>query len=346
MSIKIVDTDKMQREQLQQPSALTDDIAVFRRFNRMYTRFIGTLQEGLLNSSYSLAEARVLYELANRTAPKAKEIAEELGMDPGYLSRLLGKFERDALLERKASEQDNRYADLILTRQGKLAFKKLNARSDEQAHQILGRLPHGELTRLIRSMQAIEEILSKKSDAQGIRPPYVLRPHRPGDMGWVVSREGAVYAEEYGWDDTFEALVAQVVGDFLKNFDPKRERCWIAEINGQSAGHIFLVKHPEQPETAKLRLLFVEPAARGMGLGQVLVDECLHFARLAGYRRVVLWTQSILAAAHHLYRRAGFRLIQEEPHHSFGKDLIGQIWELDLNERAARETNHARATYP
>jgi DNA-binding MarR family transcriptional regulator/GNAT superfamily N-acetyltransferase len=324
----MLDTSEMQLEQLP-PAALTEDIASFRRFNRMYTRFIGTLQEGLLNSSYSLAEARVLYELANREAPKAKEIAEELGMDPGYLSRLLGKFERDALLKRKASEQDSRYADLTLTRRGKAAFSELNALSDEQARDVLGPLPHGERTRLIRSMRAIEEILMKANTDRN-HPPFVLRPHRVGDMGWVVSREGAVYAEEYGWDETFEALVARVVADFLTNFDPKRERCWIADVEGQSIGHIFLVKHPEQPEVAKLRLLFVEPSARGMQLGHTLVNESIQFARTAGYRRIVLWTQSILVAAHSIYRRAGFRLVREEPHQSFGKDLIGQTWELEL----------------
>jgi DNA-binding MarR family transcriptional regulator/GNAT superfamily N-acetyltransferase len=318
------------QQELLPPSALTEDMAAFRRFNRMYTRFIGTLQEGLLNSSYNLAEARVLYELANRQSSKAKEIAEELGMDAGYLSRLLGKFEREELLKRTASAQDGRYTDLALTRKGKSAFAKLNALSDEQAREILETLPYDQRTQLIRSMQIIESILTK-ADANGNRPPYVLRPHRVGDMGWVVCREGAVYAEEYGWDDTFEALVARVVADFLANFDPKRERCWIADVNGQSMGHIFLVKHPEQPEVAKLRLLFVEPSARGMGLGQTLVNECLRFARTAGYRRVVLWTQSILVAAHAIYRRAGFRLVQEEPHHSFGKDLIGQTWELELS---------------
>jgi DNA-binding MarR family transcriptional regulator/GNAT superfamily N-acetyltransferase len=325
----MLDTGEMQRQQLA-PSALTEDMAAFRRFNRMYTRFIGTLREGLLNSSYSLAEARVLYELANREAPKAKEIAEELGMDAGYLSRLLGKFERDALLKRKASEQDSRYADLALTRRGKAAFSELNALSDEQARAILGQLMHGERTRLIRSMRAIEGILMK-ADTDRNYPPFVLRPHRVGDMGWVVCREGAVYAEEYGWDDTFEALVARVVADFLTNFDPKRERCWIADVEGQSMGHIFLVKHPEEPEVAKLRLLFVEPGTRGMGLGHALVNECIQFARTAGYRRIVLWTQSILVAAHSIYRRAGFRLVREEPHHSFGKDLMGQTWELELS---------------
>jgi len=309
------------------PSALTDDIVFFRRFNRMYTRLIGTLQEGLLNTEYSLAEARVLYELANRDSPKAKDVAEGLGMDPGYVSRLLAKFERDALLKRKVSAQDNRYAEIALTQRGKSAFRKLDALSDEQARTVLAHLPHGERTRLIRSMRAIEDILVK-TDRN--RPAYVLRPHRIGDMGWVVSREGAVYAEEYGWDATFEALVAQIVADFLTNFDPKRERCWIADVDGQSMGHIFLVRHPDLPEVAKLRLLFVEPSARGMGLAHTLVNECIRFARTAGYRRVVLWTQSILLAAHSIYKRAGFRLVQEEPHHIFGKDLVGQTWELEL----------------
>ena len=317
------------RQDQRPPSALTDDIAVFRQFNRMYTRLIGTLQEGLLNTRYSLAEARVLYELANREAPKANEIAEGLGMDRGYLSRLLGKFENDALLKRKPSAQDNRYAELTLTPRGKAAFRKLNALSDEQARTVLERLPPADRARLVHSMRAIENILVKKDPEQN-RPPYVLRPHRVGDMGWVVSREGAVYAEEYGWDETFEALVAQVVADFLRNFDSKQERCWIAELDGQSIGHIFLVKHPDLPGVAKLRLLFVEPSARGLGLGHTLVNECIRFARTAGYSRLILWTQSILFAAHRIYERAGFHLVQEEPHRSFGKDLIGQTWALDL----------------
>ena len=314
------------------PSALTEDIAVFRQFNRMYTRLIGTLQEGLLNTSYSLAEARVLYELANRESPKANEIADGLGMDRGYLSRLLGKFENDALLKRKTSEQDNRYSELSLTPRGKAAFRKLNALSDRQARTLLEHLPPADRARLIRSMRAIESILVKIHPEEN-RPPCVLRPHRVGDMGWVVSRQGAVYAEEYGWDETFEALVAQVVADFLRNFDSKRERCWIAEIDGQSVGHIFLVKHPDQPGIAKLRLLFVEPSARGLGLGHTLVNECIRFARTAGYCRLILWTQSILFSAHRIYERAGFQLVQEEPHHSFGKDLIGQTWALDLSEK-------------
>jgi DNA-binding MarR family transcriptional regulator/GNAT superfamily N-acetyltransferase len=309
------------------PALLTDDIAIFRRFNRMYTRFIGTLNEGLLNSPYSLAEARVLYELATRDAPKAKEIADELGVDAGYLSRLLGKFERDGLLKRKASEQDGRYADLMLTARGRSAFKKLNALSEEQAETVLERLPPSARTQLVDCMRTMEGILTR-TDRR--RLPYILRPHRVGDMGWIVYREGIGYAEQYGWDDTFEALVARIVDQFVTNFDPGRERCWIAEIDGQNVGHIFLVKHPDESETAKLRLLFVEPSARGVGLGDALVKECVRFARTAGYKKVVLWTQSILVGAHRIYERAGFRLVKEEPHHSFGKDLTGQTWELEL----------------
>ena len=310
------------------PAPLTEDIALFRRFTRMYTRFIGTLQEGLLNTEFSLAEARVLYELANRAEPAAKDIAEALGIDPGYLSRLLGKFERAGLVKRKTSEQDSRFSEIALTRKGKAAFRKLNKLSETQASRILTSLPPAGRTQLIQSMQTIEKILTP---ADRDRTPYILRPHRIGDMGWVVCRESAVYAEEYGWDETFEALVARIVSDFLTNFDPGRERCWIADVDGHSVGHIFLVKHPEEPRTAKLRLLFVEPGARGMGLGRALVNECIRFARTAGYRRIVLWTQSILVSAHRIYQGAGFRMVDEEPHHRFGADLMGQTWALELD---------------
>ncbi|HWF47350.1 MAG TPA: helix-turn-helix domain-containing GNAT family N-acetyltransferase [Bryobacteraceae bacterium] len=285
------------------------------------------MNERLLDSDFSLGEARVLYELATRTAPKASEIAEGLGLDAGYLSRLLGKFERDGLLQRKASEQDGRFAELMLTALGKTSFKKLNALSDEQARAALEGLPPAARMELVRCMQSIEGILMKDRS----RLPYVLRLPRVGDMGWIIYREGIGYAEQFGWDETFEALAAKIVGEFVANFDPSRERCWIAEIDGQNVGHVFLVKHPNRPQTAKLRLLFVEPCARGMGLGDALVNECIRFARSAGYRKIVLWTQSILVAAHRIYSRAGFRLVKEEPHHSFGKDLVGQEWELDLS---------------
>jgi DNA-binding MarR family transcriptional regulator/GNAT superfamily N-acetyltransferase len=303
------------------------DVGVFRRFNRMYTRLLGTLEEGMHHTKYNLAEARVLYELATRTDPKATDVAEALAMDPGYLSRILTKLENAALLKRKVSKQDSRCAHLSLTPKGRAAFHTLNAESDKQASAILDPLPPSERAQFIQSIHKIEDILAKDNQAH---PPYVLRPHRPGDMGWVVHREGAFYAEEFGWDETFEALAARIVADFVIHFDPDRERCWIGEIDGQPVGHVFLVKHPDQPDTAKLRLLFVERSARGKGLGNVLVNECIRFAQTCGYKKITLWTQSILVAAHRIYERSGFRLVKEEPHHSFGADLIGQTWELDL----------------
>jgi DNA-binding MarR family transcriptional regulator/GNAT superfamily N-acetyltransferase len=308
-------------------SDLASQIASFRHFNRMYTRYIGTLDEGLLHTDYTLAEARVLYELATRTAPKATEIAEALAVDPGYLSRLLGKFERDGLLLKKISDEDGRSAELTLTAHGSSAFKKLNALSNEQARTTLQTLPPAARMELIRCVRSIEALLMNVDRG---RPSFVLRPHRVGDMGWVVYREAVGYAEQFGWDGSFENLAAKIVLEFLNNFEPARERCWIAEIDGHHVGHIFLVKHPAQPGAAKLRLLFVEPGARGLGLGDALVNECIRFARTAGYRKVVLWTQSMLTAAHRIYQRFGFHLVKEEPHHSFGRDLVGQEWELQL----------------
>lgn len=308
-----------------QQLTLDADISLFRRFNRMYTRLLGTLDEGLLKSQYSLAEARVLFELANRKNPRAKEIADELGMDPGYLSRILRNFEGNGLLKRHASVTDNRAAELSLTRQGQSEFKKINGLSQQQAHEILCSLHPSQRSQLIGSMHRIESILAGVKQAS-----FVLRPPRVGDMGWVIYREGALYGEEYGFDHTFEALVARIVADFMANFDPDRERCWVADANGENMGHIFLVKHPDQPETAKLRLLLVEPRARGMGIGRALVDECLRFAREAGYRKVVLWTQNILVSARRIYEGTGFHLVREEPGRQFGKDLVAQTWELKL----------------
>jgi DNA-binding MarR family transcriptional regulator/GNAT superfamily N-acetyltransferase len=302
-----------------------EEIAAFRCFNRFYTRVIGTLSERLLDTAYSLTEARILYELAHREQATAKEIAGELSLDPGYLSRILRKFEEAGLIEKETSSVDARLVLLKLTHRGKAAFGELNQLSNKQAHELLDSLPPSKREDLLRSMQTIEEVLTHRSTA-----PYILRQHRPGDMGWVTSRHGALYAQEYGWDDHFEALVARIVADFIIDYDPKRERCWIAERNGDRLGCIFLVKHPELSDTAKLRLLLVEPSARGLGLGKVLVNECVSFARTAGYKKVTLWTQSILTAAHHIYQQAGFKLVREEPHHSFGADLIGQTWVLSF----------------
>ena len=306
---------------------MADDILAFRQFNRFYTRQIGTLDEGLLSTEFSLAEARIIYELATRQEPGAKEIAEALGMDAGYLSRVLAKLEGAGIVKRKTSKQDNRRVDLALTAKGKAAFEKLNSLSEKQAGSILEGIGPSDRTRLISSMKTIESVLNEAGEEQ---KPFILRNHRPGDMGWVVYREGAVYAEEYGFDSTFEALVAKIVSDFLAGFDPKLERCWMAEMNGQPVGHIFLMKHPTNSRTAKLRLFLIEKSARGKGLGQALVGECVRFAREAGYRKITLWTQSELLAAQHVYKKAGFRMVKGEPHQSFGRDLIGQTWELKL----------------
>jgi DNA-binding MarR family transcriptional regulator/GNAT superfamily N-acetyltransferase len=303
-------------------------VSQFRSFTRFYTRFIGTLQEGILGSALSLAEARVLYELATQTGPTAKQIVSALGLDPGYLSRILGRFEKEGFLRRMAAPKDARRQILQLTRKGLALFRDLNQRSDEQVQTVLGTLEPAQRDSLVTSMGRIEALLGRPiADERA----FSLRSHRPGDMGWVVHREGALYAQEYGWDERFEALAARVVADFIDHFDSNRERCWIAERDGEQLGHIFLVKHPEREGVAKLRLLLVEPSARGMGVGHALVAECVRFAREAGYRKITLWTQSILTAAHRIYQQAGFHLVHEEPHHSFGKDLVAQTWELDLS---------------
>ena len=318
-------------------SSTAPSTAAFRSFNRAYTRFLGTLNNHYLRTAFSLAEGRVLYELATRhPTPQAKQIAETLGLDPGYLSRILRKFERGGLVTRSTSTGDKRAADLALTPRGRAAVHTLNHRADTQARTVLEKLSTSERNQFEHALSTIQAAigLPESFDPSSLRrsdpPSLVLRTHRPGDMGVVVQLEGAGYVEQYGWDNTFEGMAARIVGDFLANYDATCERCWIAELNGVHVGHIFLVKHPEQPGTAKLRLLYVDPAARGMGLGARLVDECVRFARSAGYKRITLWTQSILAAAHRIYQAAGFRLVKEEPHHSFGKDLVGQTWELDL----------------
>jgi DNA-binding MarR family transcriptional regulator/GNAT superfamily N-acetyltransferase len=312
---------------LRHPSEMDQAIAAYRRFTRFYTRILGLLGEKLLKGGRSLTEARVLYELGGAGRTSASEIAAELNLDRGYLSRILTKLEKERLLTRTASATDARQVVVRLTRKGKVMFARLNRFSSEQAREALDRLTPEQCSNVIGSMQTIENLLSAAGPA---RPPLVLRPHRPGDMGWVVGRNGALYAQEYGWDQTYEALVARITADFLTNFDPQRERCWIAERNGERLGCIFLVRHPEQEGVAKLRLLLVEAGARGMGLGKVLVSECIAFARCCGYKKMTLWTQSILHAAHHIYQQAGFRLVTEEPHHSFGADLVGQTWELEL----------------
>jgi DNA-binding MarR family transcriptional regulator/GNAT superfamily N-acetyltransferase len=296
-----------------------------RRFNRFYTKQIGLLQETLLRSSFSLSEARVLYELAHRENLTASELAKDLGLDAGYLSRLLASFENRGLLKKKRAESDARQSLLLLTAKGRRMFAAIDARSSAEVAAMLDQYPATEQNRLLAAMKTIEELLGARSEPANA---FLLRPHQPGDMGWVVHRHGLLYAEEYGWDETFEALVAEIVAKFIRNFDPKRERCWIAERDGEIAGSVFLVK--ESTSVAKLRLLLVEPRARGLGIGRRLVEECIRFARQAGYCKITLWTNNILIGARRIYDQAGFLLVEESPHHSFGHDLVGQYWELDL----------------
>ena len=307
--------------------SLAPTVASFRQFNRAYTRFLGTLNDRYLHTDFSLAEGRVLYELATHPSLQAKEIADALGLDAGYLSRIVAKFKKAGLVSRTTSKADRRASNLRITERGRAVVRTLNLRADKQAAAVLKKLSAGQRTEFSHALNTVEQIvLEREPTASSI----VLRNHRPGDMGMVVHLEGAGYVEQRGWDMTFEALAARIVADFLEKFNPARERCWIAEMDGRHVGHIFLVQHPEERETAKLRLLYVDPVARGMGLGNRLVNECVQFAREVGYKKITLWTQSILTAAHRIYQAAGFRLVREEPHHSFGKDLVGQTWELDL----------------
>ena len=302
------------------------NIHAVRSFNRFYTRQIGVLREGLLKSPYSLAELRVLYEIAHRQQPTATELCQQLGLDPGYLSRILRGFEKRGLVRKSASQADGRQSLLGLTARGKETFAALDARQSEGVATMLRQLPAAGQARLVQAMRAIETVLGNAPEP---RTPYILRSHQPGDMGWVVHRHGVLYAKEYGYDETFEALVAEIAAKFIQHFDPKRERCWIAEKDGEIVGSVFLVKKTKT--VAKLRLLLVEPSARGLGIGKRLVGECLRFARQVGYKKMVLWTQSELPAARHIYQGAGFRLVQQKKHQSWGRDdLISQIWEVKL----------------
>jgi DNA-binding MarR family transcriptional regulator/GNAT superfamily N-acetyltransferase len=296
-----------------------------RTFNRFYTRRIGVLEEGYLESPFSLVQARVLYELAHRSQPTATEIARELGLDTGYLSRILRGFERTGLVEKRPSAHDGRRRLLSLTARGREAFAPLDTRSRTDTEAMLGNLSPAAQLRLIGAMGVITKLLNDETDGAAT---YLLRPHRPGDMGWVVQRHGVLYAEEYGWDETFEALVAEIVAGFIRHFDPERERCWIVERDGENVGSVFLMAHRERERVGQLRLLLVEPSARGLGLGHRLVDECTRFARQVGYQTVTLWTNDVLVSARRIYEAAGFHLVQEERHQSFGQDLVGQTWEM------------------
>jgi DNA-binding MarR family transcriptional regulator/GNAT superfamily N-acetyltransferase len=301
-------------------------IARIRRFNRFYTRQVGALDEGHLHSRFSLAEARVIYEIANTEAPTAAVLGRELSIDAGYLSRLLRGLERQGLVQRATSADDRRRSILRLTSKGRATFQELDARARAQVATFLAPLSDAEQRRLVDAMRTIDTLLGARAQP----PSYHLRDPRPGDMGWIVHRQAVLYTKEYGWNQEYEALISRIAAEFLERFDAERERCWIAEREGEIVGSVFVVKHSEREGVAKLRLLYVEPSARGVGIGRHLVAECTRFAREVGYHTLTLWTNSVLVSARRIYQAEGYRLVREEPHHSFGKDLAGQTWELKL----------------
>lgn len=304
-------------------------IASVRAFNRFYTNVIGVLEEGLNHTSYSLTEARVLYELAQQDRLDVVELRRRLVIDPGYLTRILGRLADQGLLVRERSEADARRQVVALTAKGRAEHKVLDERAADDVRRLLSDLAAAEHDSLVEAMRSIRSLLGRVATGDPDRGELRLRDLRPGDLGWVVARNGALYAEEYGWDQTYEALVASIVADFGANHDPARERGWVAELGGVPVGAVFCVRGPDE-KTAKLRLLLVEPSARGHGVGTALVDACLEFARAAGYRRMVLWTNDVLTAARRIYQRAGFELVEKEQHTSFGKDLVGETWARDL----------------
>ncbi|MBL0730720.1 helix-turn-helix domain-containing GNAT family N-acetyltransferase [Piscinibacter sp. HJYY11] len=312
-----------------------DPLESIRAFNRFYTRRIGVLNEGLLGSPYSLAEMRLLWELAHCEHTTATELARTLDLDAGYLSRLLRRLKEQGLVDSTRSPTDARQTRLSLTPAGRTAFAPFDQRSREQAAALIAPLPEAHRQQVLQAMGTLQQLLGDDAPRHGTAP-YILRPHRAGDMGWVVSRHGALYAQEYRWDMRFEALVARVAADFIEHFDPARETGWIAERDGQNIGCVFLVQarddatHDPLPGVAQLRMLLVEHTARGLGLGQRLVHECERFARMAGYRRITLWTNSLLTAARGIYQKAGYQLVASEPHHSFGHDLVGETWQKEL----------------
>jgi DNA-binding MarR family transcriptional regulator/GNAT superfamily N-acetyltransferase len=309
-------------------TTLDERIAVVRHFDRFFTRQIGVLREGLLHTPYSLTEARILFELAQHETYTATALGHELGLDAGYLSRILTRFEQHGLLERRPAESDGRQRLLALTAAGRAAFTMLDQRSREEVAEMLAALSDAEQKRLLQAMQTIESLLAPQPGFKYAQP-FFLRRHEAGDMGWVTYRHGVLYAQEYGWNAEFEALVAQIVSDFIRSYNPQLERCWIAEMQGEIVGSVFVVQASES--VAKLRLLLVEPSARGMGLGTRLVEECIRFARRAGYQKLTLWTNSVLTAARHIYAKCGFTKVAEGPHHSFGCDLVEETWELSLS---------------
>jgi DNA-binding MarR family transcriptional regulator/GNAT superfamily N-acetyltransferase len=300
-------------------------VAALRSFNRFYTRQIGVLRRRYQDSPFSLGEMRVLYEILHRDHPTATEIARALDLDAGYLSRVLRSFERQDLVARVTSDRDARQSHLALTKKGRATFMPHEKKTQQSMAAMLSPLPVADQERLIAAAKTIEQLLQPQ---QSSATPYLLRSHRPGDMGWVVSRHGVLYAQEYGWDDRIEALVAEIVAEFIRKYDRKREHCWIAERDGENVGCVFLVKDSER--VARLRLFLVDPKARGLGIGRRLTAEAIQFARAAGYRKITLWTHAVLTAARHIYEDAGFTLARTWKHDDFGKKLVAETWDLQL----------------
>jgi DNA-binding MarR family transcriptional regulator/GNAT superfamily N-acetyltransferase len=304
-------------------TVLAGEVAAIRGFNRFYTRKLGLIEPKLLHSPFTLQEARIIYEIRHRPACTATDLTRDLGLDPGFLSRTLQALQRRQIVTRKPSKDDGRVNELALTAKGRTAQAELERRSREEVGSLLASLDETQRAAVVRAMTTIEQTLERPAQ----KPcAFLLRSHRPGDIGWVISSQAKAYAEEYGWDISYEALIADICAQFIRNYDPAREHCWIAESGGEPLGSIFLVNGGD--DVAKLRLLLVEKKARGLGVGRALVEQCINAAREKGYKKMTLWTQSILVAARGIYQAAGFRRVKEEPHHSFGVDLVGETWEL------------------
>jgi DNA-binding MarR family transcriptional regulator/GNAT superfamily N-acetyltransferase len=307
----------------------TQRVAAVRRFNRFYTQHLGVLNDGFLDSPFSLTQARVLYEVRERGSSTATDLGRDLGLDAGYLSRVLAQFEKSGLIRKERSPTDGRQSFLSITAMGRKAMEHLERRTVQQVGDVLHRLSDPEQDRLVSAMRSVERMIGPApKDGKGTADDIVLRQPKPGDLGWIVARHATLYQEEYGWAGNFEGLCAQIVADFSAKFDPKRERCWIAEMDGENVGSVFLVKDTD--EIARIRLLLVDPVARGRGLGTRLTNACVQFARACGYRGITLWTHSVLLPARHIYAKAGFTLTSSEKKKSFGKNVVSEIWDLKL----------------
>jgi DNA-binding MarR family transcriptional regulator/GNAT superfamily N-acetyltransferase len=308
--------------------ARSSPVAAFRRFNRFYTKHVGALDEGYQHSRFSLTEARVLYELGTRDVANATAIREELSLDPGYLSRILQNFAAAGLVSRKRASKDRRQVVLTLTAKGRRAFLELDSKSNERAKEVLNTLVPAERRQLLSAITGVEHLLSRR--AQSAPRAVVVREPRPGDIGWAIFAHGELYAKQFSWNAEFEALVAKLFADFANKHDPAAERMWVAEMDGERVGTVFVVRNADDPDVAQLRCLLVDPKGRGLGIGTRLVDECVAFARAAGYRAIMLWTNDVLISARRIYEGAGFKLDHEYQHHSFGHDLVAQVWRRDL----------------